>query len=101
MRVTPHQLRHSVTTLLLNCGAFILTVQAMLGHRHVDTTLGYARLYDGTVAAHYYRAIGEVEGHLELVRSPRAPPLVDDQLLAMVDALNVGTLSGTEGRGRW
>jgi integrase len=54
VRVTPHQLRHSCATLLLNCGAYILTVQAILGHRHVDTALGYARLYDVTVAAHYY-----------------------------------------------
>jgi len=29
----------------------------LLGHEKVDTTLGYARLYDGTVAADYYRAM--------------------------------------------
>ena len=53
LRVTPHQLRHSCATLLLNAGAPILTVQTVLGHKHIDTTLGYARLYDGTVAADY------------------------------------------------
>jgi len=47
--VTPHMLRHSCATLLLNAGAPILTVQAILGHKHINTTLGYARLYDGTV----------------------------------------------------
>jgi hypothetical protein len=31
-------------------------VQALLGHKFVDTTLGYARLYDGTIASDYYRA---------------------------------------------
>jgi site-specific recombinase XerD len=39
--VTPHQLRHSCATLLLNAGAPILTVQAILGHKHVDRTLRY------------------------------------------------------------
>jgi hypothetical protein len=35
----------------LNAGAPVLTVQSTLGHKFIDTTLGYARLYDGTVAA--------------------------------------------------
>jgi integrase len=37
--VTPHQLRHSCATLLLNAGAPVLMVQTILGHKHVDTTL--------------------------------------------------------------
>jgi acetyltransferase len=48
-------------TLLLNAGAPILTVQTLLGHKHIDTTLTYARLYNGTVAADYYRAMNDVE----------------------------------------
>jgi site-specific recombinase XerD len=48
-RATPHQLRCSCATLLLNAGASVLTVQALLGHKHVDTTLRYARVYDSTV----------------------------------------------------
>ncbi len=42
VQVTPHQLRNSCATLLLNAGAPILTVQTILGHQHIDTTLGYA-----------------------------------------------------------
>lgn len=59
---TPHRLRCSCATLLLNAGASVLTVQALLGHKHVDTTLRYARLYDSTVAADYERAMGKIEG---------------------------------------
>ena len=33
---------------LLNAGANITTVQSLLGHKYIDTTLGYARVYDGT-----------------------------------------------------
>ncbi len=89
--VTPHQLRHTCATLLLNAGAPILTVQTILGHRHVDTTLGYARLYDGTVAGDYYRAMALIEPRLEGVQ-PRLPPQ-PGELLALVDALQAGTLN--------
>ncbi|MFC1936706.1 hypothetical protein ACFLYP_03470 [Chloroflexota bacterium] len=40
----------------------MLTVQAILGHQHIDTTMKYARLYDGTVAADYFKAMGQIEG---------------------------------------
>jgi site-specific recombinase XerD len=49
-------------TLLLNARASVLTVQALLGHKHVDTTLRYARLYDSTVATDYERAMSRIEG---------------------------------------
>ncbi len=60
--ITPHRLRHSCATLLLNAGAPILTVQRVLGHRYVQTTLRYARLYEATVVKDYRRAMGVVEG---------------------------------------
>jgi integrase/recombinase XerD len=58
---TPHQLRASFATLLLNAGASVLAVQAMLGHKHVDTTMRYARVYDSTVAADYLKATHDLE----------------------------------------
>lgn len=66
MHVTPHQLRFSCATLLLNAGAPVQAVQAILGHTNVDTTLIYARLYDATIASDYYRAMGTVEWQLSL-----------------------------------
>ena len=93
VRITCHQLRYSCATLLLNAGAPVLTVQMLLGHKHVDTTLGYARLYDGTVAADYYRAIGEIESRFKVQGDPAAEPPTSGQLLALVDALRDGTLN--------
>jgi site-specific recombinase XerD len=93
VRVTPHQLRHSCATLLLNAGAPILTVQTILGHKFIDTTLGYARLYDGTVAADYYRAMAEIESRMELQEGADATLPDSGQLLALVDALRDGTLN--------
>ena len=93
IQVTPHQLRHSCATLLLNAGAPILTVQTLLGHQHVDVTLGYARLYDGTLAADYYRAMTQIEKQLDLPEDATAEPLNSSQLVALVDTLRNGTLN--------
>ena len=95
-RITPHQLRHSCATLLLNAGAPILTVQTILGHRHIDTTLGYARLYDGTVAADYYRAMAQIERQMSLPEDAYAEPPSSGQLLALVDSLRSGTLNDSQ-----
>jgi len=92
-QVSPHQLRHSHATLLLNAGAPVATVQTLLGHKHVDTTLGYARLYDGTVAADYYQAMAMVERQLALPEDRLSQPPTVGVLVALVDSLRQGTLS--------
>ena len=53
VKATPHQLRHSAATLLLNMGMSVWGVKEILGHKSVETTLGYARTYDSTVAKEY------------------------------------------------
>ena len=93
VQVTPHRLRHSCATLLLNAGAPVLMVQAILGHRHIDTTLAYARLYDSTVAKDYYLAMDTIESSLDLGEGAEERPLTGGKLLALVDSLQGGTLS--------
>lgn len=61
VKVTPHQLRHTFATQLLNAGCKITTIQALLGHRHANTTLTYARLHDQTIAADYLAAMTIIE----------------------------------------
>jgi len=94
--ITPHRLRHSCATLLLNSGAPVLSVQQILGHKQIDTTLGYAHLYDGTVAADYYSAMHRVERNLSVSEdlARKAPGL--GELIALTDALHRGTLNSEQ-----
>lgn len=93
VKASPHQLRHSCATLLLNAGAPVLSVQMILGHKQIDTTLGYARLYDGTLAADYYSAMNKVERQLALPEDLAKEPPNIGELIALTDALRNGSLN--------
>jgi integrase/recombinase XerD len=96
VKITPHQLRHCCATLLLNAGMQVASVQVILGHRYLSTTLRYARLYDQTVAADYYRAMAHVERQLALPEDAHAPEQSVGELIALTDALQRGTLNDTQ-----
>ena len=61
-KVTPHMLRHTFATQLVNAGAKITTIQALLGHKRLNTTMTYANVHAKTVAKEYYRAMALIEG---------------------------------------
>jgi hypothetical protein len=65
-------------------------------HQQIDTTLGYARLYDGTVAADYYGAMAQVERDLHLEDLLVPVTLGSGHLLALLDSLASGTLNESQ-----
>ena len=53
---TPHQLRHTYATALVNAGVSLQSLMALLGHVSANMSLRYGRLFDATVKAEYERA---------------------------------------------
>jgi site-specific recombinase XerD len=63
---SPHSLRHTFATVLLNAGASLEVVKELMGHRRLDMTLRYARLYDSTRRQQYDQAMDAVTKRQQL-----------------------------------
>lgn len=54
---TPHQLRHTYATALVNAGVSLQSLMALLGHVSAEMSLRYGRLFDTTIRQEYERAL--------------------------------------------
>ncbi len=61
LNVVPHRLRHTFATQLLNAGCMVTSIQKLLGHTNLNTTMTYARAFDRTVMLDYFRAVDMIE----------------------------------------
>jgi len=57
LKVSCHQLRHTMATQLLNADAALVTIQDLLGHGQITTTQRYCRVSNLKVQRDYYKAI--------------------------------------------
>jgi site-specific recombinase XerD len=76
--ITPHQLRHTYATALVNAGVSLQALMALLGHMSAEMSLRYGRLFDTTVRAEYERAL-DLAKQQATTRTPgrKALPLAD------------------------
>ena len=76
--VTPHQLRHTYATALVNAGVSLQALMALLGHVSAAMSLRYGQLFDATVRTEYERALDLAKSHIGPVPADRPNlPLVD------------------------
>ncbi len=83
-KATPHMLRHTFGTQLVNAGAKITTIQALLGHERLNTTMVYTQVHDKTVIKDYLRAMEQIEGEQTVIMEPT---LVTETAIALLEKL--------------
>jgi site-specific recombinase XerC len=60
LKVSCHQLRHTMATQLLNADADLVTIQDLLGHTRIKTTQRYCQVSNLKVQRDYHKAIERV-----------------------------------------
>jgi integrase/recombinase XerD len=58
---SPHCLRHTFATQLLNAGVSLEVLKELMGHRSIHITLRYTQLYDATKRHQYDQAMERIE----------------------------------------
>lgn len=77
--VTPHQLRHTFATAMVNAGVSLQALMALLGHVSAAMSLRYGRLFDTTVRAEYERALDLAKARIGLLPDgPARIPVTGD-----------------------
>lgn len=65
LKVTCHQLRHTMATQMLNADADLVTIQELLGHTQIKTTQRYCKVSNPKVQRDYFKAMDRLLGTAE------------------------------------
>lgn len=61
LRITPHQLRHTYATSLVNAGISVQALMRLLGHVTMEMSLRYGHLFDSTIRQQYDDALAKIK----------------------------------------
>ncbi len=67
VKITAHMLRYTFATQLVNAGCDVTTIQQLLGHKCLTTTMIYTHVHDKTVIEDYFQAMAQIEGDQEAI----------------------------------
>jgi integrase len=73
---TPHQLRHTYATSLINAGMSLQALMALLGHVSTEMTLRYASLAAPAIRIAYEEAMSKARARLTLPIAPAGQPII-------------------------
>jgi len=83
--ITPHRLRHTFATSLVNGGISVQALMRLLGHVTVEMSLRYGHLFDSTIRQQYEDALARVRQQytpaMLAVKVPKGGELPDDRWL--------------------
>ena len=82
VKVSPHRLRHTLATRLVNVGMDIVSIQRLLGHEKLDTTMIYAHVHDTTVERDFRQAMARLEAGRK-----RRPAIAQTESMLLVEEL--------------
>ena len=68
---SPHTLRHTFATQLVQAGIGLLTLQELMRHRNLAQTLQYVRLYEEDKRNDYHQAMNKIQAQHPLERNSR------------------------------
>jgi site-specific recombinase XerD len=80
LRITPHQLRHTYATQLVNAGMSLQALMALLGHATPEMTLRYAHLASPTVRGAYDTAMAKIRSRQQLPLIVADRPVIPDRV---------------------
>lgn len=86
LAVTPHQLRHTLATRLLNQGVPINSIRKLLGHENLSTTQIYAQIYDTTLYAQFQSTMSQLEA-IPVEEWPHVSPIPDEPMITKIPDL--------------
>lgn len=83
--VTPHRLRHTLATLLINEGMPIESLPKFLGHQDINVTLVYAKVHNETVRRQFAQAMKQVEAIAATASKPAILKEIDVDSVPLPD----------------
>ena len=91
LKVSPHRLRHTLATRLVNVSMDVVSLQRLLGHEKLETTMVYAHVHDTTVERDFRQAMARLEVDREQPAQTDALSLVEELFSHICEPVPVGT----------